>query len=137
MCFAGDQGFQLNVQELQFISMHRLPIVVVLLNNGASGMIRDKERNGYGKYLHVTADSGFGSPCMPRLAESYGIDYMDMSDLTDEMLSNALTSRSTPLLLNCSIDVDLALAPVLPRNRLCQDLLPEMPSERFRHLNDL
>ena len=45
--FVGDQGVQLNIQELQFISQHNLPITTVLLNNNSSGMIRDREAASY------------------------------------------------------------------------------------------
>ena len=138
ICFVGDQGFQLNVQELQFVSMHRLPIVTVLLNNGVSGMIMDKERSkDYGKYLHVSADTGFSAPCMSKLAEGYGIDYLDVLDMPQEKLMSALQHHSRPLLVDCRIEEDGALIPTLPRNRLCQDLCPALPSDKYKLLDSL
>ncbi|MBN1550825.1 thiamine pyrophosphate-binding protein, partial [bacterium] len=44
LCFTGDQGLQMNLQELQYIANHDLPIAVVLLNNQSSGMIRSREK---------------------------------------------------------------------------------------------
>ena len=43
VCFVGDQGFQMNIQELQFIVQHQLPITVVIINNLSSAMIRERE----------------------------------------------------------------------------------------------
>lgn len=33
ICFIGDQGLQMNPQELQFISKNKLPITIVVINN--------------------------------------------------------------------------------------------------------
>jgi acetolactate synthase-1/2/3 large subunit len=37
---AGDGGFQLNIQELQTVYHHNLPIKIILLNNSCYGMVR-------------------------------------------------------------------------------------------------
>jgi acetolactate synthase-1/2/3 large subunit len=37
---AGDGGFQANIQELQTIAHHRLPVKMLILNNGCHGMVR-------------------------------------------------------------------------------------------------
>ena len=137
VCFAGDQGFQFNVQELQYISMHKIPIIVVLLNNGVSGMIRDKERCAYGKYLHVSAGTGFGSPCMNKLMESYGIAYRKLANMTDEDIENELGNCDAPVFIDCEVGQDLPLTPTLPRDRLCHDLSPTLPKDKFNYLERL
>lgn len=38
--FNGDGGFQMNMQELQFIVREKLPITIIIVNNHALGMIR-------------------------------------------------------------------------------------------------
>ena len=43
VAFVGDQGVQMNIQELQYMSQHHLPIAIVLLNNSSSGMIKDRD----------------------------------------------------------------------------------------------
>ena len=35
ICFTGDQGFQMNIQELQFIAARNLPILTVVINNNS------------------------------------------------------------------------------------------------------
>ncbi|HAJ56588.1 MAG TPA: acetolactate synthase, partial [Candidatus Omnitrophica bacterium] len=40
VAIAGDGGFQLNIQELQTIVHHRLPVKIILLNNSCYGMVR-------------------------------------------------------------------------------------------------
>ena len=80
VCFVGDQGLQINIQELQYISQHQLPITIVLLNNHSSGMIKDRELAVYDKCLHTTVNSGYGIPAISPLIKAYGIQYGVISD---------------------------------------------------------
>ena len=138
VCFVGDQGLQFNVQELQYVSMHRLPLTIVLLNNGVSGMIRDKERSGrYEKFLHVSASTGFATPNIPKLVESYGIGYIKMADDSKEGISFGLSYPPRPLLVDCKIKEDVSLTPNLPFNCLCQDLRPSLPEDLYQSLDNL
>ena len=60
VCIMGDQGFQSNLQELQYISQWKLPIKIVVLNNYISGMILDHEKEMLGdRLVHVDHDSGY------------------------------------------------------------------------------
>ena len=67
---AGDGSIQMNIQELATAVQYRLPVKVVILNNGALGMVRQwQELFFQGKYSQT---------CLPRipdfvkLAEAYG-----------------------------------------------------------------
>lgn len=78
----GDQGMQFNVQELQLISKEKLPIQILIINNNASGMIKDREeKKGY--YIHTTLDSGYSNPDFDSIAKAYGITYSKVSGLGD------------------------------------------------------
>ena len=137
VCFVGDQGFQFNIQELQYVSMHSLPITLVLLNNGVSGMIRDKERNGYENFLHVSRETGFGSPDFRKIMDGYGISYSSMTELTDEQLAMIITRCSSPVFIDCKVVGDVGLTPSLPRDSVCQNLQPALPLHRYQSLNNL
>lgn len=130
LCVTGDQGLQLNSQELQFIGMHRLTIAILLLNNSSSGMIRDREKSRYGRFVHTTRDSGYGTPDFKKLAEAYGIEY---KAYTPEIFANI----DSPILVEAMIDEDIALEPNLPRGNRCQNLAPELDKTLFDELNKL
>ncbi len=133
VCFVGDQGIQLNIQELQYISMHRLPITVVLINNGVSGMIRDKERSTrYKRFLHVSKDTGFAIPDMPMLFKSYGIDCESVSQFMQDGVKSL-----APLFVDCIVDGDVELAPTLPHNNYCQEMYPSILPDKYQGLNKL
>ena len=124
VCFVGDQGLQINIQELQYISQHKLPITIVLLNNHSSGMIKDRELAVYDKCLHTTVDSGYGMPDIKSLVEAYGIQY-------------GVISGNTSSLVEIIVDENIGLAPSLPRGKKCHELQPALSEDKFDYLNKL
>lgn len=40
IALAGDGGIQVNIQDLDVVAMHNLPIKVIVLNNNCLGMVR-------------------------------------------------------------------------------------------------
>lgn len=130
LCFIGDQGLQLNIQELQYISQHQLPISIVLLNNQSSGMIKDRESFVYNRLVHTTPESGYRFPNFKVICEAYGIDYVS-ANTTDEL------SQKIPSFFEIKIDESLGLNPGLPRGKKCQDMLPSISIELYDRLNSL
>lgn len=124
VCFVGDQGIQMNIQELQFISQHKLPITIVLLNNHTSGMIKDRELAVYDKCLHTTKESGYEAPDFKSLAEVYGFEY-------------GAISEKCPSLIEFCIDGRIGLAPCLPKGKKCQDMQPALQNDKYDYLNKL
>lgn len=136
LCFIGDQGFQMNSQELQYISQHKLPITIVVMNNYVSGMIRDKEVAAYqGHVVHSTFDSGYGMPNLQKLAETYGVSYLEVRS-GEEVIKDTI-GYSNPLLVNLTIDEGLKLSPKLPLGRAPHDMVPELETSRYQTLNEL
>lgn len=132
VAFVGDQGVQMNIQELQYISQHHLPIAIVLLNNSSSGMIKDREAiAGYGYSLHTTEESGYGTPKFSIVAEAYRMVYLRI----DEYHSFPIIDK--PLFLELSISENQTLTPSLPRGRDIQDLEPRINKELYNRLNKL
>jgi acetolactate synthase-1/2/3 large subunit len=67
---AGDGSIQMNVQELATAVQYRLPVKVVILNNGALGMVRQwQELFFQGKYSQTCLPQ---IPDFVKLAEAYG-----------------------------------------------------------------
>lgn len=132
VAFVGDQGIQMNIQELQYIAQHHLPVVVVVLNNASSGMIKDREAiAGYGYSLHTTKNSGYGIPCFSKIAEGYGLKYVMMNE------NFSLDEISSPILVELQIPESQTLTPSLPRGRDMQDLEPRIDEQIYNTLNVL
>lgn len=122
VAFVGDQGLQMNIQELQYISNHHLPIVIVALNNHSSGMIKDREKSaGYPYCLHTTSDSGYSVPDFHQIASAYGIAYRRFDEVKREN-GNLLF----PLFIEMNLSDSNSLSPFLPKGRDCQDMEPSL-----------
>jgi acetolactate synthase-1/2/3 large subunit len=128
-CVIGDQGFQYNLQELNYIRQWDLPIRIVLLNNLSSGMISDHERKVFGdRLIHVNADCGYSTPDFIRLVSDYGIR-------SSRRLRDFISCNGTPFFYEIDVDPDIVLTPELPRGNPCQDMVPLIEREKFDELN--
>jgi acetolactate synthase-1/2/3 large subunit len=67
---SGDGGFMFNVQELSTAVRHRIPIVVILFNDGAYGNVRNMQRHDHGNRVIGT---DLANPDFIKLADSFGI----------------------------------------------------------------
>jgi acetolactate synthase-1/2/3 large subunit len=77
-CLTGDGCIQMNIQELNYISYHKIPITVVILNNHKLGQISFFQHNNFdSKYFVSTEDSGYHAPDYKAIAASYSIKYAD------------------------------------------------------------
>ncbi len=93
----GDGGFMFNVQELATAVRHRIPLVVVIFNDGAYGNVRNMQRDLHGNRL---IGSDLANPDFVRLAESFGIGGYRVSgpEALRQALEKAL-GRNEPALI--------------------------------------
>ena len=131
VCITGDQGFQYNIQELQYISSHKLPIKIILLNNERSGMIADHEKTALnGRNIHTDSGSGYSAPDFRKIAECYGIKYT-------VCLSEAVDESADSLIYEIKYDDSSGLVPFLPKGNKCCDMRPALESSLYEQLNNL
>ena len=72
----GEGSFQLNIQELQTIVHHKLPIKILLFNNNSYGA-NFITQNLYFKSLYGTnEESGLSFPDTEKISKAYGIKYI-------------------------------------------------------------
>ena len=72
----GDGSFQLNIQELQTIIQYKLPIKILIFNNGAYGAIKITQENFFKNKFGVDTSSGISFPNTSKIATAYGIEYL-------------------------------------------------------------
>jgi len=75
----GDGSFQLNIQELQTIIQYKLPIKIIIFNNGGYGAIKITQTNFFKNKFGVDNDSGISFPSTEKIAFAYGIKYISAS----------------------------------------------------------
>ena len=85
----GEGSFQLNIQELQTIVQYKLPIKILLFNNGAYGAIQITQTNFFNNKFGVDYSSGLSFPCTEKIAGAYGLKYI--AARKNEDFKNCLT----------------------------------------------
>ena len=81
-CITGDGSIQMNLQELQTIVFHKLPIKIFIINNSGYHSMRLTQRGLFKEFTTVGVGPESGDlsfPEMCRIAEAYRIPYMSAS----------------------------------------------------------
>ena len=73
ICLAGDGSVHLNIQELQTLVHHQLPVKLIVLNNGGYLSMRQTQSNFFGRLIGAGPSSGVSFPDYTRVANAYGV----------------------------------------------------------------
>ncbi|HLH08236.1 MAG TPA: thiamine pyrophosphate-binding protein [Terriglobales bacterium] len=83
ICLAGDGSLQMNIQELQTLFHHQLPVKLFVLNNGGYLSIRATQTGFFGRLVGESSASGVSFPSAIRLAAAYGIASQEVKGMAD------------------------------------------------------
>jgi acetolactate synthase-1/2/3 large subunit len=104
VCVSGDGGFMFNVQELATAVHHRIPVVIIVANDGAYGNVKRIQETQYGGR---TIACELTNPDFVRLAESFGA--IGLRAHTPEELRAALR---TAFAANAPAVIDIPTGPM-------------------------
>ena len=129
---SGDGSMQMNLQELQTIIHHRLPIKMFIINNGGYHSIRQTQKNFFGEPLvGVGVDShDLSFPSMEKLAWAYGYPYTAIHNNTelDSVLDQTL-AMDGPVICEIFVTVDQPFEPKSASKRLPDGSIVSAPLE--------
>lgn len=110
----GDGGFQMNIQELQTVVHHRLPVKLFILNSGNYLTIQHTQQDFFeGRYVGSHPASGYSAPSFTAIAKAYGIkDFLIESQLHLEAAISEVLGTSGSVLCEVMIPPDQALVPL-------------------------
>jgi acetolactate synthase-1/2/3 large subunit len=120
----GDGSFRMNMNELATAVEYKLPIIEVIMNNHVLGMVRQWQNLFYGgRYSNTTLDR---CTDFVKLAEAFGAVGFNLTDRADveDTLKKALDADKT-VVINCEIDRDLKVYPIVPPGAAIEDLIME------------
>jgi acetolactate synthase I/II/III large subunit len=125
---AGDGSFRMNCNELATISHYGLPILIIVMNNGTLGMVRQWQTMFYqGRYSETTLDR---PPDFVKLADAYGVrGYRAGSEVEFTQALEAALSERRPALIECLLDLDEKVLPMVPSGKPIDELILEPPEE--------
>ncbi len=119
----GDGSFGMNLNELATAVASKVPMVILLLNNSVLGMVRQWQTLFFDKhYSNTMLDSR--QTDFVKLAQAFGAEASRA--LTLEELDQALTrafSCDGPYLIDCAIDKDEFVLPMLPPGGSMDDII--------------
>ena len=139
----GDGSIQMNLQELQTIIHHKMPIKIFLINNGGYHSIRQTQKNFFGEPLvGIGVDSrDLSFPDMEKLAAAYGYPYVrachnsELGDAIEQTLA-----MEGPVICEIFVSMDQNFEPKSAAKRLpdgtmvsppLEDLSPFLPEEEM------
>lgn len=147
ICLTGDGSIQMNLQELQTIVFHKLPIKIFVVNNGGYHSMRQTEGNLFPEYgkVGIGPESGdLSFPEMKKIAGAYGIPYLsaDSNANISEAIEAAFAVEGFAM---CEIfaDTEQKFEPKSATKRLedgslvsppLEDLAPFLPREELEKI---
>lgn len=136
ICFAGDGGLQMNIQELQFLVREQLPIKIVILNNSALGMIRHFQEMYFDSQYYFTVPSeGYSVPDFVKVAEAYGIRAKKLYGIDD--IKTISWNDVNPELFEIVFTGDTYVFPKLEFGKPNQDQEPLLERTKYNYLMEL
>ena len=128
VCVDGDGCFQMTCQELATAALERLPIVVVIVNNGWLGMVRQWQEMFYDERFaqtHLTHQV----PDYAQLAEAYGCAgfTVESEDELEGALAAAFDAGRTAV-VDARVSAEEKCFPMVPAGAAALDVM-EMPED--------
>ena len=124
VCFMGDGGFQMCIEELGTIMEQQAPVKMILMNNNYLGNVRQWQDMFWHRRKSFTR---MMNPCYELIAQGYGIPYEAVTErarLADAV--QKMLATSGPYILECAILEDDDVLPMTPPGADINEMLLEI-----------
>ena len=133
VCFEGDGSIQMNLQELQTLKNYRLPITLLIYNNGGYLSIKTTQKAFFGGFfVGSEAGSGVVLPSFEKLAAAYDLPYFRLSSNLelDEKLPE-IFAVDGPVVVEVMLDPFEVLGPKAASRRLPDGTMVSEPLDNM------
>lgn len=138
----GDGGVQMNIQELQTLVHHKLPVKLFIHSNQGYLTIRHTQNSLFqGNYTASSFESGVSLPSFKKLAKAYGIPFFKINNSKKaKTVIRKMRETSGPCICEVEMDPSQPLVPktsfkILPDGKLVsppiEDLYPFLDRKEF------
>ena len=118
----GDGSFGMNLNELATAVTYKIPVVIVLMNNGVLGMVRQWQTLFFGKRYSQTILSR--QTDFVALAKSFGADgYLAETEVEFKKAFQTALKANKPTVIDVRIDKDELVLPMLPPGGAISDII--------------
>jgi acetolactate synthase-1/2/3 large subunit len=120
-CLAGDGSLMMNLQELQTVKYHKLPIKIIVINNNGYHSIRQTQNAYFSDNLvGIGPDDGVSFPDFLEVAKAFEIPSVKVStegDLQDSIFVDLFTNDKSAL-IEVMIDPNQNFSPKLASRKM-------------------
>ncbi len=120
--FTGDGSFGMNLNEMATAVSQKAPVVILVMNNGVLGMVRQWQTMFYDKHYSETTLNR--KTDFVRLAQAFGaVGFRADSEASLAAALDAAFQTDGPVLIDCLIDSDERVLPMIPPGGTVNDLV--------------
>lgn len=112
ICLEGDGSLMLNIQELETVSHHRLPLKIFIFNNNGYYSIRNTHLRYFNKIFAADPKTGVSLPNFEKLIKAWGLAYQRIANNNQLSKIKEVIKFKSPIVCELMIDPD---QPMLPR----------------------
>ena len=131
LCLNNDGGMMFNLQELETIKFHKLPIKILVFCNDGYLMIKHTQKNSFGgKYVGVNRDSGVSCPDFCKISNAFGIKSLSIKNWNEfEKKFSLFYNSDEPYLCEVHMPVEQAFIPRQANARDADNRIYSLPLE--------
>lgn len=120
--FTSDGSFHMNMNEMATAVTNQLPILIIVLNNNALGMVRQWQTLFFDKrYSNTTLNR---KTDYVKLAQAFGMDGKKITEISQlDLAIKEAISLNKPCLIEAIIDCDEKVLPMIPPNGTINDII--------------
>ncbi|MBQ7290358.1 MAG: biosynthetic-type acetolactate synthase large subunit [Clostridia bacterium] len=120
--FTGDGSFGMNLNEMATAVSQKLPLIVVVLNNGVLGMVRQWQAAFYNHHFSETTLER--KTDFPALARAFGASGFSVSTVDElNMAMKMAVKNAGPVIIDCAIDMDERVLPMIPPGGAIENMI--------------
>jgi acetolactate synthase-1/2/3 large subunit len=130
VAIVGDGGFQMTMSELATMSVNKLPVKVLILDNRYLGMVRQWQELFFeNRYSGVELE---GNPDFVKVAEAYGIKGIRITNIKEapKKLKEAVKYKG-PVVIHCDVIQEDNVFPMIPAGRSAYHMIIDAPTEKL------
>ena len=134
ICTIGDGSMQMNVQELETISHHKLPVKIFVINNDGYGLIKQTQDTWLNSHrVGVDKSSGLSLPKMKDIGKAYNIQTCEINNHNElkEKIDFVL-SCDNPILCDVKVSKDQRVNPKIEFGKPIHDMSPLLEREELK-----
>ncbi len=112
ICISGDGGLMFNLQELQTIRHHNLPIKIFVLCNKGYLTMKLMQKKNFKKYVGSSPESGISCPDFCKVAKAFGIKSLKINNHKELLNIKKNLNSKEPFLFEIHMN---HMQPLIPR----------------------